>query len=187
MKKVKFIGSAIFIMLLGFAISSCKGEDGADGIDGVDGADGNANVTIISLMATDIIWTTGVYIYVPCRIFSLNTSEVNQDIIDHGTVLGFVQSPYLNWIPLPFDYGNGSVWLKLVYSYSLNNITLYGYSESGPWEPFPAEFPEYRFLLITDNTIGKSATKESILEELKNAGIDANNYYEVCEYYGIKS
>ena len=47
---------------------------------------------------------------------------------------------------------------------------------------------EYRFVLITDNTIttkGASA-EDSILGKLKEAGVDVNNYYEVLEYYGVK-
>lgn len=184
MKKVKFIGYAIFIMLLGFAISSCKGDDGSAGEDGIDGTDGNANVTIIKLMETDMAWTLGTYITFSSNFFSYDTSAINQDIIDHGTVLGYA---YLNtnlWLPLPWNYSTGPDDLNLAYSYMLNNVTLYAYASTGPW-PANAMFSEYRFMLIVDNTVGKSASKDTILEELKNAGINANNYFEVCEYYGI--
>ncbi len=190
MKKIKFITYAVFVLLLGFAISSCKGDDGpagADGIDGVNGADGNANVATVSMMATDITWTTGVFIGIPSNVYSLNTTAVDQDIIDHGAVLGFVYTIAggLNiWGPLPFDYDVGAGTLYIAYTYELNNITLYAYGYAGAWDPNPA-FTEYRFLLVTDNTVSKTTTKESILEELKNAGIDANNYYEVCDYFGI--
>lgn len=193
MKKMKLLTHVVFVLLLGFAMNSCKGDDGpagADGIDGVDGQDGNANVTIVSIMATDITWSTGVYITSSSNVFTHNTTAVDQDIMDHGTVLGFGYSLWPAtadmWLPLPFDYESGGITGYLTYAYALNNITLYAYLNDGNvWVPDYA-FPEYRFLLITDNTVlGKSATKESVLEELKNAGIDVNNYFEVCDYYGI--
>ena len=190
---MKFITYAVFVLLLGFAISSCDGDDGpagADGIDGVDGVDGvngNTNVTAISVMATDITWTVGAFIGIPSNVFTLNTTAVDQDIIDHGMVLGFGHifgGGFDMWGPLPFDYDLGGGTLYIAYTYSLDEITLYAYSNTGVWNP-NSSFPEYRFLLIPDNTVSKSATKESVLEELKNAGIDANNYYEVCDYFGI--
>jgi len=193
MKKIKFISYTVFVILLGFAISSCKGDDGPagaggiDGVDGADGADGNANVTTIELMATDITWTLGTFIGVVSNVYTLNTTAVDQDIIDHGAVLGFTHlatGPWDFWGPLPFDYDQGSGTYYIAYTYALNEITLYAYRSTGEWDP-NSGFPEYRFLLITDNTVGKSCNTESILEELKNAGIDANNYLEVCEYYGI--
>jgi len=194
MKNVKFITYTVFIMLLTIAISSCKGDDGpagADGVDGADGAngaDGAANVTSVELMATDITWTVGTYIGVPSNVFTLTVAELNQDIIDHGMVLGFshlVGGGYNVWGPMPFDYDGGAGTLYIAYTYVLNELTLYAYSSAGTvWDPNPI-FPEYRFLLIPDNTIGKTASKESILEELKNAGIDANDYYDVRDYYGI--
>ncbi len=193
MKKVKYITYTVFVMLLAIAISSCKGDDGpagadgANGTDGANGADGVANVTSIELMATDITWTAGNFIGIPSNVFTFNSTAVDQDIIDHGMVLGFghLLGGSLNmWGPLPFDYDGGSGTLYIAYTYILNNITLYAYGSTGAWDPNPI-FPEYRFLLIPDSTVGKSATKESVLEELKNAGIDTNNYYDVCDYYGI--
>ncbi len=190
MKKIKFISYAVFVILLGFAISSCKGDDGpagADGIDGTNGVDGNANVTTIELLASDITWTLGAFIGITSNVFTLNTTAVDQDILDHGAVLGFthlVTGPYDFWGPLPFDYDQGSGTYYIAYTYELNKINLYAYRNAGAWDPNPG-FPEYRFILITDNTVGKSMTTQSVLEELKNAGIDTTNYYDVCDYYGI--
>lgn len=192
MKKIKFISYAVFVMLLTIGISSCKGDDGptgTDGIDGVDGTDGNANVITIELMATDITWTLGTFIGITSNVFTHNATAVDQDIIDHGAVLGFTHlatGPSDFWGPLPFDYEQGSDTYYIAYTYALNEITLYAYRSTGAWDP-NLGFPEYRFLLITDNTVGKSTNTESVLEELKNAGIDATNYYEVCDYYGINT
>jgi len=191
MKKMKFLTYVVIVLLLGFAMNSCKGDDGsagADGIDGVDGQDGNANVTSITLMASSITWTAGFYFSAPSNVYFLTDDKVNQDIIDHGMILGFAHffaGGINEWVPLPFDYESTNT-PHLTYTYLLNTINLYAYTTIGAWDPNPA-FPEYRFLLVTDNTVlgGKSTNKDIILEELKNAGIDSNNYYEVCDYYGI--
>jgi hypothetical protein len=48
---------------------------------------------------------------------------------------------------------------------------------------------EYRFLLITDNTVTGSkgvATGKDIISRLTEAGVDINNYYEVMDYFGLK-
>ena len=195
MKKMKFLTYAVLVLFLGFAISSCEGPAGpagavgADGVDGVDGTNGNANVTTIAILPADITWTADTYIGIPSNVFSLTETAVNQDIIDHGAVLGFshlfVSGTYDEWVPLPFDYDTGTYLLSIKYTYSLNTINLYAYNTSGPAVPDGA-FIEYHFLLITDNTVGgKSATTVGVLDELKNAGVDVNDYYAVCDYYDI--
>ena len=65
------------------------GLTGPTGPAGQDGQDGNSNVTVISLLSSDITWLEGEYLGRPANIFSLENSAVNDDIIDHGVVLGY--------------------------------------------------------------------------------------------------
>ena len=75
---------------------------------------------------------------------------------------------------------------NVVHTYNLNIINLYAYTTSGVWNPNNT-VPEYRFLLITDNTVYKGGSAEqNILNELEQAGVDINNYYEVMDYYGLE-
>ena len=161
------------------------GVDGVDGVDGTDGADGNANVTIISLMSADITWTAGTYLGRTSNVFSFTESAVNQDIIDHGTVLGYCfLNP--NWYALPFTWENtgGTSRQYVFHAYQLNTISLYAYQTAGVLNP--NSISEYRFLLITDNTVTKRAsTGQVVLEKLKNAGVDVNDYYSVMDYFGL--
>ena len=198
----------VFFLLVIAGFVSCKGEigppgadgvdgtngidgtDGADGADGTNGADGNANVTTISLLVSDITWTLDNYLAREANVFTLNTSAVNQDIIDHGTVFAycnFQNGSYDEWIAMPFHWEEiGGITCNVVHTYNLNIINLYAYETAGAWNPNYC-IVEYRFMLITDNTVNKGASAEqNILNELEEAGVDINNYYEVMDYYGLE-
>lgn len=168
--------------------TGATGPAGQDGEDGVDGRDGNANVTIISLKSEDITWIEGEYLTRPANVYSLTNSAVNDDIIDHGTVLGFCLL-FEEWyhLPLTWEDVDGLTRQYIVHTYSPNTITLYAFQTGGVLDP--GVVAEYRFLLITDNTVipakGVSAEKE-ILDRLTKAGVDVNSYYEVMDYFGLK-
>ena len=162
-----------------------NGTDGTNGTNGTDGTDGNANVTIVSLMSSGITWTAGTYLGRTANTYSFTENAVNQDIIDHGTVLGYCfLNP--NWYTLPFIWENagGTSRQYTLHGYSLNTITLYSYQTSGVLTP--NAISEFRFLLITDNTITKSASSgQEILDKLERAGVDVNDYYEVMDYFEL--
>ena len=50
-------------------------------------------------------------------------------------------------------------------------------------------FLKYGVLVFSFTISGKSnldgSTKNSVLDHLKKAGVDVNNYHDVCKYYGI--
>ncbi len=164
------------------------GLTGPTGPAGQDGQDGNSNVTVISLLSSDITWLEGEYLGRPANIFSLENSAVNDDIIDHGVVLGYCYM-FENWYILPISWEDpeGASRMYILHSYSPNTITLYAYQTSGVLDP--DIITEYRFMLITDNTVMGSkgaAAEKNILMRLEKAGVDVNNYYEVMDYFGLK-
>ena len=161
-----------------------NGTNGTNGIDGTDGTNGNANVTTLSLLSTDITWTAGTYFGRTTNTFVMTESAVNTDIIDHGTVLGYCREGE-DWYALPFTWENsaGTSRQYVFHSYSLNTITLYAYQTAGVLNP--SALVEYRFLLITDNTVTKGASsQQDILNSLSKANVNVNNYYEVMDYFG---
>ncbi len=116
-----------------------------------------------------------------------NATEVNQDIIIRGTVLGYTYFTSI-WFPLPWywENANGTGRQNIVFSYALNRINLYAFRSSGVLGV--GGFTEFRFMLITDNTVtsgGRVSSDESVMDRLNDAGVDINNYEEVCQYYGI--
>ena len=212
MKKLTFKLMSLAIMLAFIGFASCEGPEGPEGPagptgatgqtgpagpqgpageDGEDGVDGNANVTVISLPASEITWTEAIYLGRSANIYSLINNAINQDILDHGTILGYCkisEAPDI-WTPLPFfnESNDGLNRMYIQFDYSLNKITLMAYQTSGAFDP-TGYFMEYRFMLITDNTItgAKGTVSEDIIERLQKAGVDVNNYSEVAKYFGIK-
>jgi len=186
------------LTIIGFF--ACEGPEGPQGPEGPtgaigpagpageDGQDGNANVISVTLLETDITWTEGTYLGRTTNTYSFTESGVDQDIIDHGTVLGYCYlSP--NWYIMPFTWENsaGTSRQYVFHAYSLNTITLYAYQTSGVLDP--GLISEYRFLLITDNTVTSAkgeSTEEAILAKLEKEGVDFNNYYDVIDYYGLE-
>ncbi len=197
----KLMNLAIMIAFLGFV--SCEGPEGpegpvgpkgdkgdtgatgATGATGQDGQDGNANVTVIKLLAEDITWAEEEFLGQPSNTFILESSNVNEDIIDHGAVFGYgsIEGEWFQ-LPLEFELSDGSFKVNLLYTYGLNWIKLYAYSTSGAFEP---AISEYRFLLITGNTVpgSKGASEESIKSMLIKAGVDISDLDQVMDYYGI--
>lgn len=202
----KLMNLAILVAFIGFV--SCEGPEGpegpkgdkgdtgatgaagATGETGAAGQNGNANVKSINLLSTDITWTEGDYLGRVANTFTLTNDAVNADIIDHGIVLGYCK--LIVWYQLPFTWENmgGSYSEHILHTYSLNNITLYAYQTDGVLDP--AAITEYRFILITDNTVTTDNTptkgdsdKNNILARLKEAGVDIGNYYEVMDYFGL--
>ncbi len=197
-----FTNLVVFLFLLGIVLSSCEGPEGPvgpagpqgaqgpagpQGPAGNDGQDGNANVSIIRLASDTINWQAGSYFGRTANVFIINDNMVSQDIIDHGTVLGYGLLSGV-WFPMPFiwEKSGGSSTQYLTFTYILNEIKLYAYQTSGVLNP--SNVREYRFMLITDNTVtsGRVAAGVSVMDELKNAGVDVNDYYAVCDYYGIE-
>jgi len=77
--------------------------------------------------------------------------------------------------------------MYILHSYSPNTITLFAYQTSGVLDPDLVT--EYRFMLITDNTVmgAKGISPENdILMKLEKAGVDVRSYDQVCDYFGIK-
>jgi len=168
-------------------LTGATGSAGSNGTNGTNGTNGNANVITISLLTADITWTAGSFFGRTANTYALTNTGVNSDIIDHGTVLGYYRTSS-TWSPLPFYWENnaGTSRQSVVFTYALNTITLWAWATSGAL--IPSVLSEYRFLLITDNTVtpakGVSASSE-ILDKFKKAGVDVNDYYEVMDYFGL--
>jgi len=164
------------------------GATGPTGATGAAGQNGNANVTTISLLGSAITWIEGEYLGRPANVYALTNTAVNNDIINHGTVLGYCFM-FGSWyfLPLSWEDIDGATRTYILHTYSLNTITLFSYETYGVFDPSGVE--EYRFLLITDNTVtgkkGASAEADILLKFIK-AGVDVNNYYDVMNYFGIK-
>ncbi len=181
MKAVKSIGLALSVLLLALTTVSCKGPIGPAGLNG------NANVTTISFSNSAVTWTAGTYLNAISNVFLYSTALVTQDIVDHGLVLGYF-SVDDTWYPMPFTWdGGSSLWQRVTFTYRLNEIKLYSYQASGGLTP--GGIAIWKFILITDNTVARrpgSDATSAIESELSAAGVDIDNYLDVCAYYNLK-
>ena len=181
-----------------------KGEDGIDGVSGIDGVAGNANVTtyifnepqwsngnplivldMTGILTTDVLTNDAVLVYVRS-----NTGQNSQKVFQ---IPGWVHGSFPNYplqmiTPYFTDSEGGAGGFQIperiyISTRSVDNVTILT-SEAVPlsW---------IRVVIIkTANTItGKSnkglASKDKVLNKLKIAGVDVNNYHAVCKFYGI--
>ena len=84
---------------------------------------------------------------------------------------------------MTWENSGGTSRQYVLHSYALNTITLYAYQTGGVLNP--SILSQYRFLIITDNTVTKSSGQD-IIDKLTNLGVDVNNYYELMDYFGLE-
>ena len=176
-------------------IKGVAGADGTDGINGVNGVDGNANVISIRFQSPEwhsssLDWLGLAYLDVP---------QITNDDINFSLILTYVSFNNQTYIPLPVDdrFING-----IGDGFSLENNMSAGSSQirfkKTVFEPLPSPLPSIDFVKIiiikpsetvtvVGNTSGKGlSAKQTILETLKNAGVDVEDYFAVCKHYGIE-
>ncbi len=181
MKTTEFFAYAVFVLFLGVAISSCKGDDGADGIDGTtgqagaDGQDGNANVQTLTY---DISTESGYAI-------STTVPEFTQSVLDNDAILFYLN--YLNSRFYPIPGPVYSIVIGVVSQVGTNGLSFYNWD--GTSYNITAGYFNTLKIVIIESTSGKSAgnnnPQQEIYTELKNAGVDINDYQDVCDYYAI--
>lgn len=164
-----------------------QGAQGEQGPEGPAGEDGNANITIITLNNTEIEWEEGSHLGRVANTFSFTAEEVNQDVMESGTVIGYAKISDI-WYPLPFNWENssGSTRQYVLFSFALETINLFAYTSDGVIDPI--NITDYRFLVLTDASIPGKINNEdqSVLEKLKSAGVNVANYHEVMNYFGLE-
>lgn len=168
--------------------TGATGQQGPAGQNGENGSNGNANVTIVNLPSSEIEWIEGEYLGRISNVFSFTNPLIDDDIINHGTVLGFCYM-FEEWRSLPIIWEDidGIMRQYVLHTYSPNTITLYAFQTGDVLDP--GEITEYRFMLITDNTVIGSKVEKSgsnILEKLTLAGVDPGNYTQVMKYFGLE-
>lgn len=186
MKTTKFFTYAIFSFLL--ALASCSVEDGADGVNGMDGAqgeqgipgqDGNANVLNLFFDASGFEGTFN----------SVSIPEITSESIITDVVLTYLTSDGNNWVPVPTPLDNISFNFSVHVLIYAGGLDLdYGDEMGNDFYITAGNLEELRVVIIEGSSAGRSAqgqTKEDIIQELKSAGVNINNYEEVAAYYNL--
>ncbi len=189
---MKTISKTIFITFLILTqLISCKGpagEDGMDGMDGADGADGNANVKVYRFQAPD--WTSS-------NNMTLQIPDLTSEDVNFSVILVYVSFQSQKYRLLPVTdlniNGFGSGFNLFSQSDGISHHITIFISRTGAALPNP--LPEMDFVKVaiikpseSNNIVGNGRIanpKQTVLNELRDAGVDINDFNAVCEYYGI--
>ncbi len=190
--KIKYV--LFFLVIVGFV--SCKGEigpigpDGTDGTNGIDGTDGNANVQ--TFVFNNPIWST-TNSYLQLIIPDLGTNIANGDAI-----LGYVdidaEGGNIYAVPGAVITNNGTKNYNINYYPSSDKYYIVSFDPDGA-RTITADLPGIAWVKViiiesTNTTIiegnGKSVSpQQTVFDELEAAEVDVNDYFAVCDYYGI--
>lgn len=151
------------------------GPAGADGTDGTDGQDGNANVETFTL---DISSESGLF-------WGLALNELTQDVIENDAILFYMKRTFGgSYYPVPGISLDDRIEVEL--TASTINLWFYNRTDGAPNTIPAGRYELLKVVIIESNstTSGKQTTTENIQDELKDAGVDINDYEAVMDYFG---
>ena len=152
-------------LLLCFALLNlgCQGEDGARG---PAGPAGTANVIYSDWYSPDA-WTVATLFGIHERSYTMTTSSLTQEIIDHGVVMVYMRflglSPEINQLPIEL----ADVHLSFFVRAQAGSIKVVYYSLTSPTTD-PVVIPSsntVRYVLIPGGVLGDAALSRGITRE----------------------
>ena len=154
------------------------GQDGVDGQDGQDGQDGNANVQNITFDATSFEGTFD----------SVQISEITADVLANDVVLAYLEfgSNSDIWFPAPCPADSFQFDHAVDVNYNVGEVTFdYSDGEGNNVDITAGTLGRGRVVIIESTISSRTITQQSVLVELRNAGVDIRDYHAVCDYFNI--
>ena len=181
---MKTISKIIYAFILAFVsfFISCEGPAGADGKDGIDGKDGNANVIASQWISPEWSATDTTF-----AEFFYNDEKITEEILNSGLLISYVDwygdLSQVHSLPLTYVYSGYDINYNV--TSLIGKIRWWFLTQYASYTP-PSDM-RFRYIIIPSNSSDKSANpQQEILYSLDKAGVDVNNYYDVCAYFGIK-
>jgi len=153
-----------------------QGEQGIAGTNGTNGTDGNANVQNITFDASAFSGSFN----------TTSIAELTQDVLDNDAILVYLNEG--NWFPVPCPADSFRFDHAVDVNLSVGTVTFDYSNGSGSAVSISAgDLISGRVIIIesTSTTSSRVYTTQKVFTELNSAGIDVNDYYAVCDYYGI--
>ncbi len=182
MKTVKFFSILLLSVVLMTSVTACKGEDGTDGQDGATGAqgpagqDGNANVIYSDWFAPT--WT----VPASSASFTHAAAGITQEVLDTGVIMVYMKI-YDHVYPLPISFNGDTIPKEFNFWADLGSLRIWFTAESSY---SPSSTMTFRYIIIPGSNAARiTSPKQAVNNELATAGVDINDYYAVCAYYGI--
>lgn len=166
-----------------FDALDCQGADGTDGADGTNGTDGNANVQSLDIDISSWAGGTNIPFDIPIDaevrpnyafLFYMQFKEGQGNVIHPVPGINPLSTTITNEV-----YYKNDVASPNAYIYFVN-------TSDGSAFNFPGDLYERIIIVaIEKSTSGNKSAQESLITELKVAGIDMNDYHAVVEYFGL--
>jgi hypothetical protein len=174
----------LLALLVAFSVS-CSPEDGNDGAQGpagpagTNGTDGNANVQTFTFDATTFSGSFD----------DVAIPELTQNVLDNDAVLSYLTNNGSNWVPIPCPFDTYLFDFSVHVGLGVGFLTLdYGDASGSNFSISAGDLQTLKVVIIesTSTTTGKTFSgKQQIYNELNQAGVNINDYYAVCDFYGI--
>lgn len=188
MKRLQTTLMLLFIVTA-VAFTSCDTEDGMDGAqgeqgiagqDGQDGQDGNANVIFSDWIPTEFSSNPD-----SLSTFDVVDPQITEDLVNTAAILAYGGIAGSNAIiVIPYTFFNESYYFAFLEG--SNSIRFVGASVDGSPEVFD-QIDAVRYVIIppVEGSGRTTSNPESIVQHLRDQGVDINNYEEVAAYYNL--
>jgi hypothetical protein len=200
MKTIKLLYMAVLCVAI--ALFSCSGEDGEQGIQGEQGIpgeqgiqgpqgeqgvpgeqgepgepgeDGNANVRRFNISLEGY---SGSSFQVPMP------SEVTAEDIDNSALFVYLERSGA-YFPVPGMGPGGIFYMRMSYVPELIGVNFLDVPNFNAYGVNEGYFDSLVLIVAEANVVGKSS-QESVMSELKAAGVDTSDYNAVAEYFGLE-
>ncbi|MER3319338.1 MAG: hypothetical protein RIB79_13690 [Allomuricauda sp.] len=150
------------------------------GATGQNGQNGNANVVNIDFLITDFAGTD----------FTVNLG-FTQAQMNSFAFLYYIE--FNNgfddlWFPVPGPLGNNTRYSRVYANENSADVKVFFYntSDDTAWDVPQGTYTQFRVVAIDFATLGNKGSQENVLNELKAAGVDTNDYHAVAAYFGLE-
>jgi len=188
--KTKFFSRAILMLLFLGALAACQGPEGPQGPQGPPGPQGPqgpqgpaGNANVISSEWITPNWQSGSFYGWSCYYEDWQVDALNQDVYDNGVVIVYWKNYRNQVFKLPFEIENRDYF---TYVYELNKIKVLYYNLDGHSVSRPPASNKFRYVIIPQGTGSRPANAAEVEQMLARRGVDINNYYQVCAYFGLE-
>lgn len=179
---MKYLALGMVLMALTFTSCTKEGEIGPmgpAGQNGTNGEDGNANVRVFKY---DISQSTG-------GSFTQEIPEITADVLENDLILGYIKTNIQENSPIPatraFIGGRSDVDVVVNIEIGKYQFSLYRTGTSDFLRVPEGSMEELKIIIAKSSSISAKSEGTSMRSQLKNAGVDINDYYAVMDYFGL--
>ncbi len=173
------------LLCLALITLGCEGKEGPRG---PAGPAGTANVIYSDWYAPET-WVLLTLYGVHERSYTMTTSLLTQEIIDHGVVMVYIRfvglNPQINQLPVIITEGPNNY--HFLFRAQAGSIKVVYYFINNPTADPPAIPPDnlVRYVLIPGGVLDEAALSEGVTREQLTGSLGSMPYFEVCRLFGI--